>query len=297
MKIDHLIDQYIYYLRVEKGFSQNSIANYLFDITHFFEENEIDVQEISPDIIINYFIILMDLGISERTIARKRAALHSLINFLENEEILSNFEWDLIPNIKYKNKLPHVISIEEMDKLLNSIGNETPLEKRNRAIFEFLYATGARISEAVNLQLDDIIASEKLIKIRGKGDKERLVPIFDYAYDFLINYIQSSRIYFKKEENKNSYVFLNRYGNKISRVGIWKSLQKIILKSGLDLEISPHTFRHSFATHMLEGGANLRIIQELLGHKSINTTQIYVNIDVRYLIEEHRMHHPRNKIN
>ncbi len=297
MKIDHLIDQYIYYLRVEKGFSQNSIANYLFDITHFFEENKIDVQEISPDIIINYFIILMDLGISERTIARKRAALHSLINFLENEEILSNFEWDLIPNIKYKNKLPHVISIEEMDKLLNSIGNETPLEKRNRAIFEFLYATGARISEAVNLQLDDIIASEKLIKIRGKGNKERLVPIFDYAYDFLINYIQNSRIYFKKEENKNSYVFLNRYGNKISRVGIWKSLQKIILKSGLDIEISPHTFRHSFATHMLEGGANLRIIQELLGHKSINTTQIYVNIDVRYLIEEHRMHHPRNKIN
>ncbi len=297
MKIDHLIDQYIYYLRVEKGFSQNSIANYLFDITHFFEENKIDVQEISPDIIINYFIILMDLGISERTIARKRAALHSLINFLENEEILSYFEWDLIPNIKYKNKLPHVISIEEMDKLLNSIGNETPLEKRNRAIFEFLYATGARISEAVNLQLDDIIASEKLIKIRGKGNKERLVPIFDYTYDFLINYIQSSRIYFKKEENKNSYVFLNRYGNKISRVGIWKSLQKIILKSGLDIEISPHTFRHSFATHMLEGGANLRIIQELLGHKSINTTQIYVNIDVRYLIEEHRMHHPRNKIN
>ncbi len=297
MKIDHLIDQYIYYLRVEKGFSQNSIANYLFDITHFFEENKIDVQEISPDIIINYFIILMDLGISERTIARKRAALHSLINFLENEEILSYFEWDLIPNIKYKNKLPHVISIEEMDKLLNSIGNETPLEKRNRAIFEFLYATGARISEAVNLQLDDIIASEKLIKIRGKGNKERLVPIFDYAYDFLINYIQNSRIYFKKEENKNSYVFLNRYGNKISRVGIWKSLQKIILKSGLDIEISPHTFRHSFATHMLEGGANLRIIQELLGHKSINTTQIYVNIDVRYLIEEHRMHHPRNKIN
>ena len=297
MTIDHLIDQYIYFLRVEKGFSQNSIANYLFDITHFFVENEIEVQKISPELIINYFVNLLDLGISERTIARKRAAFHSLINFLENEDIISNFDWEAIPNVKYKNKLPHVISVDEMDKLLNSIGNETPLEMRNRAIFEFLYATGARISEAVNLEINDIIASEKLIRIKGKGNKERLVPIFDYAYDFMIKYIQKGRIYFKKENHKNSFIFLNRYGNKISRIGVWKNLQKIKLKSGLDLDISPHTFRHSFATHLLEGGANLRVIQELLGHKSINTTQIYVNVDVRYLIEEHRMHHPRNKIN
>ena len=297
MKIDHLVDQYIYYLRVEKGFSQNTIENYLFDIMHFFEEENSDVSEITPELITKYFVSLLDLGISERTIARKRASLHSLINFLENEEILVDFDWESIPNIKYANKLPKVISVEEMAQLLNSIGNSTPLQMRNRAIFEFLYATGARVSEAVNLEINDIIVSEKLIRIRGKGDKERLVPIFDYALDLLINYIQKSRIYLQNENRKNSYVFLNRDGNKISRVGVWKTLQKIKLKSGLDIEISPHTFRHSFATHLLEGGANLRIIQELLGHRSINTTQIYVNIDVRYLIEEHRMHHPRNKIN
>ena len=184
-----------------------------------------------------------------------------------------------------------------MDNLLCSIEDETPLGMRNRAIFEFLYATGARISEAVNLKLNDIITSEKLIRIKGKGNKERLVPIFDYAYDKLINYIKNGRIYFLKNENRNSFVFLNRYGNKISRIGVWKTLKKIKVESGLDIDVSPHTFRHSFATHLLEGGANLRIIQELLGHKSINTTQIYVNIDVRYLIEEHRMYHPRNKIN
>ncbi len=297
MKIDHLIDQYIYYLRVEKGFSQNSIANYLFDITNFFKENDLEVQSLSPEIITDYFADLLDIGISERTIARKRASFHSLINFLENEGILSEFDWEAIPNIKYKNELPNVISVEEMDKLLNSIGNESSIDKRNRAIFEFLYATGTRISEAVNLELNDIIASEKLVRIKGKGNKERLVPIFDYAYDFLIDYIQNGRIYLKNENKKNSFVFLNRYGNPISRIGVWKALQKINLKSGLNLNITPHTFRHSFATHLLEGGANLRVIQELLGHKSINTTQIYVNIDVRYLIEEHRMHHPRNKIN
>jgi integrase/recombinase XerD len=284
-------------LRVEKGFSQNSIANYLFDITHFFDENEIEIQQISAELIIDYFINLLDLGISERTIARKRAAFHSLINFLENENIISDFNWETIPNVKYKNKLPCVISIDEMDKFLSSIGNDTPLEMRNRAIFEFLYATGTRISELVNLELNDVLVSEKLIRIKGKGNKERLVPIFDYAFNILKNYIQNGRIYFSHKGEKNSFVFLNRYGNKISRVGVWKVLKKLVVKSGLAIQVSPHTFRHSFATHLLEGGADLRVIQELLGHQSINTTQIYMNVDVRYLIEEHRMYHPRNKIN
>ena len=179
-----------------------------------------------------------------------------------------------------------------MFKLLESIPTDNAQGLRNKAMLELMYASGLRISETIDLSIHDIFWEEQMVRVMGKGSKQRIVPVAEKSLDFMKKYNREGRPQLKKEKNTDHF-FLNRFGNKISRMGVWKIIDKLCTEAGIRKHVSPHTFRHSFATHLLEAGANLRVVQMLLGHVSINTTQIYTNIDRKFIIEEHRLHHPR----
>ena len=289
------LNSFKYYLTVEKGLSENTIESYLSDVNQYFENSQKNLRQTESSDVINYFVSLQEIGISFKTIARKRSSLKVFFGFLTEEGIESSVNFDDIPSVKTPSLLPDVIDIDEMLYFLEKLPLETALDYRNKAMFELMYATGLRISEMLNLRISDIMSGEKLIRVFGKGRKERYIPIADESLEWMSIYLSTHRRVLKKQV-RTDYVFLNRSGNKLSRMGVWKIIQNKMLAAGITKHVSPHTFRHSFATHLLQSGTNLRIVQALLGHSSINTTQIYTNIDIKYLIQEHRKHHPRNHL-
>ena len=250
------------------------------------------LERISNNDIIDYLVNLQEIGLQNSSIARKRSSIKMLFKFLEEEEIEVIVEIDKIPPIKYSQKLPDVLSLDEMFKLLDNIPTEKPTDMRNKAMLELMYASGLRISELINLSIHDIYWDEEVVRVLGKGSKQRDVPIAGKSLKFIHKYFHQARNELKKEKSTD-YLFLNRFGNKLSRMGVWKVIDKLSLQVGIKKHVSPHTFRHSFATHLLEAGANLRVVQMLLGHASINTTQIYTNIDRSFIIKEHKLYHPR----
>jgi integrase/recombinase XerD len=197
-----------------------------------------------------------------------------------------------IPSIHYDQKIPDVLSLNEMLKLLDSIPLESPLNWRSKAMLELMYASGLRISETINLTTHDIYWQEKVVRVLGKGRKQRIVPVAEKSLAFVHHYLHNFRPHLESI-HKNDFLFLNRLGDPLSRMGAWKIIDKLARQAGIKKKVSPHTFRHSFATHLVEAGANLRVVQLLLGHVSINTTQIYSNIDKKFIIKEHRLYHPR----
>jgi integrase/recombinase XerD len=199
---------------------------------------------------------------------------------------------DLVPRIKLGVQLPDVLTVEEMLQLLNSLPVKTPLEIRNKLMMELLYATGMRISELLNISLHDLNLTERVILVHGKGSKQRYVPYVDTLDELFAKYLKQSRPILLKLK-QSELLFLNNRGEKMSRMGFWKILRKAVLEANIKKEVTPHTFRHSFATHLLEGGVNLRIVQALLGHSSIDTTQIYTHIDMKRLVETYKEYHPR----
>ena len=286
------LNSFRYHLQVEKGLSSNSIESYLSDLKDMLEYIDIRIEDINDKQIIDYFISLQQLGLANSSIARKRSSLKALVKFLEEEEIQLSLDFSQIPNVKYSQKLPDVLSLNEMLKFLDGIDISTPLGARNKAMLELMYASGLRISEVIELNIHDIIWEEKLVRVMGKGSKQRLVPIAEESLKFISKYYNYDRVRILKEK-QNAVLFPNKFGNKLSRMGIWKIIDKQAKIVGLKKHISPHTMRHSFATHLLEAGANLRVVQMLLGHSSINTTQIYTNIDTRFIMKEHKLYHPR----
>lgn len=246
---------------------------------------------IAPDLV-SYFVTLQQIGLVNTSLARKRVAIKQFFLYLAKQDIETKVDFDLVPKIKVGQHLPDYLTVDEMFKLLDSLLLDTPLQIRNRAMLELLYATGLRISELLGLTIHDIIYPDKVILIRGKGSKQRYVPVLDNVLTLVAQYITQTRPVLLKFK-KNDFVFLNKDGGKMSRMGFWKILQAAVLAAGLNKDVTPHTFRHSFATHLLEAGVNLRIVQTLLGHASLNTTQIYTHVDTRYLVETHRMYHPR----
>jgi integrase/recombinase XerD len=287
-----LLNGFSYYLKVEKGLHSNTIESYKTDMKDLFLWLEKDAEWIVTGDIIDYFVALQELGLTRTSIARKRSSVKAFYAFLAEENIPFKLETDDLPKIKYEQKIPDVLSQKEMLKLLDSIHTETSLGSRNKAMLELLYASGIRISELLNLTIHDFYWQDAMVRVFGKGRKQRIVPIADKSLQFVRNYLHNSRDELKKEKHTD-IMFLNRSGNKLSRMGIWKIIQQYALEANLSKSISPHSFRHSFATHLLEAGANLRIVQMLLGHVSINTTQIYTNIDVGYIKKEHKKYHPR----
>lgn len=287
-----LLNSFLYHLKVEKGMAQNSIDAYKRDILGFLDDNPRDISSYVADDIIAYLLQLQQVGLVNTSIARKRVALGQFFKFLKENEISININLELIPRIKIGTHLPDYLTVEEMFTLLSSLGEATPLEIRNKLMMELLYATGMRISELLGLTLRDLNLQERLILVHGKGSKQRFVPYVDALDPLWEKYLKQSRLLILKFKTSD-FVFVNVRGEKLSRMGFWKILRQAVIAAGIKKDVTPHTFRHSFATHLLDAGVNLRIVQSLLGHASINTTQIYTHVDLRKMIQTHLLYHPR----
>lgn len=287
-----LINSFIFYIKTEKGLAENSVESYRSDLTDFFDYCKKDPCSATNDDIMEFFSTLKEIGMENSSLARKRSVFRSFFTFLMEEELDINVEPNEIPSIKFRHNIPDILSVHEMLHLLDSITLNNKLDYRNKAMLELMYATGIRISEMTNLKLNDIFWEEHIIRVFGKGRKERHIPVAEQSLKFVEIYSRSYRPLLIKGRDEQ-FVFLNVRGSKLSRMGFWKILRQLALSAGIKKHISPHTIRHSFATHLLEAGANLRIVQTLLGHSSINTTQIYTNIDLTHIKENHRLYHPR----
>jgi integrase/recombinase XerD len=286
------LNSFLYYLKVEKGMAENSVESYRRDMEDFLRYNPKAVTSFMASDVVSYFVTLQSIGLVNTSLARKRVAIKQFFLYLAKQEIDVKIDFEQVPKIKISQHLPDFLSVDEMFKLLDSLPIENPLQIRNKAMMELLYATGLRISELLGLTIHDIVYNDKVILVKGKGSKQRYVPVLDNVLELVAGYITKVRPILLKLK-KNDFIFLNNQGNKLSRMGFWKILQQSVINAGLKKEITPHTFRHSFATHLLEAGVNLRIVQSLLGHSSLNTTQIYTHVDTRYLVETHRLYHPR----
>lgn len=287
-----LLNNYLNYIKIEKGLTDNSVVSYKSDLINFISYYEEDITRITNDQVITYLLDLQDIGLVNSSIARKTSAIKNFFLYLIEDYQTINLNIEEIPSISYTRNLPDVISVEEMCKLLDNIDTTTTLGFRNKAMLELMYATGIRVSELLDTSTHDLLIDESNILIHGKGHKQRLLPIPDSTMEWLLQYTKVVRFKLKKDKLIDS-LFLNNRGGRLSRMGFWKILQKCALEAGINSHITPHTIRHSFATHLLEAGANLRIVQTLLGHSSLDTTQIYTNININYLIEEHKLYHPR----
>ena len=288
-----LINKFKFYIKVEKGLTENSVSAYISDIVNFgLFINDSDLKKVNAQMVIEFLNYLYKNKAEDTTVARKRSSLVNFYKFLFSDGLINEPIYEKFPAPKISLKLPDVLSIEEVESLINSVKTNDKYGLRNRAILEFLYSTGARISEMIELRISDILWEESLVRLFGKGRKERYVPISNIALEYCQKYLNDARNAFLKEKQSN-ILFLNRFGTKISRMGCWKVFNKYVNLSQIKSKVSPHTLRHSFATHLLQGGANLRVVQTLLGHISISTTQIYTNIDRKYLKEIHSLYHPR----
>lgn len=295
-KLALIIRKYQQYLRLEKALSPNTLDAYLTDLEkllHFLEGEEIDILDVTLDDLQRFSAGLHDIGIHPRSQARILSGIKSFFHFLVLADYLEGDPSELLEGPKIGFKLPEVLTVAEIDTIISTIDLSKPEGQRNRAILETLYSCGLRVSELCTLKLSDLYFEEGFIKVTGKGNKQRLVPISPRAIKE-IRYWLEDRKRWKIKPGFEDYVFLARWGNGISRIMIFHLIKELAEQAGITKNISPHTFRHSFATHLLEGGANLRAIQCMLGHESIATTEIYTHIDRHMLRSEIIEHHPRN---
>ena len=291
MTLNEASDLYFQYLRVEKGVSNETIINYAYDLKQFFEVlDKHSTEDLKSSDIQEFIRIQTQNMLSIPTILRRISSTKNFYLFLEKERIIS-FQIDTLEKPKGSKKLPVCISIEEVEALLNQPNLDKPEGQRDRAMLEVMYSSGLRISELLSLKAKQINFERGIVKIVGKGNKERIVPIGDYALEYLLKYMEDGR---RKNQNKNSdFLFLNRYGEPVSRVYFFKQVKKYAEQAGIRVEISPHTLRHCFATHMLENGAELRAVQEMLGHANIATTQIYTNISSKRILSAYDLYSKR----
>ena len=295
-KLALIIRKYQQYLRLEKALSPNTLDAYLTDLEkllHFLEGEEIDILDVTLDDLQHFSAGLHDIGIHPRSQARILSGIKSFFHFLVLADYLEGDPSELLEGPKIGFKLPEVLTVAEIDTIISTVDLSKPEGQRNRAILETLYSCGLRVSEPCTLKLSDLYFEEGFIKVTGKGNKQRLVPISPRAIKE-IRYWLEDRKRWKIKPGFEDYVFLARWGNGISRIMIFHLIKELAEQAGITKNISPHTFRHSFATHLLEGGANLRAIQCMLGHESIATTEIYTHIDRHMLRSEIIEHHPRN---
>ena len=286
------------YLRLERGLSENTGESYGYDITKFMDylQGRKSVVEVEADDLHEFVCCLQDLGVSVASQARIISGIKSFYKFLKLEGFIDKNPTTLLETPHRGRQLPTVLTVEEIDAVIECIDMSKPEGIRNRAIIETLYGCGLRVSELVDLRISNIYADEGYVVVIGKGDKQRLVPISQVALDLIEEYRVSERAALSIKQGEEDFVFLNRRGSRLSRVMIFYIIKDLCELAGIKKNVSPHTLRHSFATHLLEGGANLRAIQQMLGHESITTTEIYVHVDRSFLREEILNHHPRNII-
>ncbi|MCS6820571.1 MAG: site-specific tyrosine recombinase XerD [Microscillaceae bacterium] len=290
---------FLNYLKLECAFAANSLEAYQRDINHwiefiFLEKLNLCPKEVQSTHVSLFLAYLYDLGISANSAARMLSALKSFFNFLVMEGIIKQSPAELVERPKLARKLPDVLEVHEIEKIIAQIDLSTPEGIRNKAILEVLYSSGLRVSELVNLQLSNLYFDIGFIKIVGKGNKERFVPIGRDARNYTQIYIDTVRCFQNIKPKQEDYVFISKHGTKLSRQMVFLFLKDLVKKAQISKNISPHVFRHSFATHLIEGGADLRAVQDMLGHSSIITTQIYTHLDREYLKQTLERYHPRN---
>ena len=287
------------YLKLERSLSNNSIEAYVHDVALLQQYVELSALQVSPLAITSkhlqgFLQHINELGMSAYSQARILSGLKSFYKYLLFEELVEKDPTALIEGPKIGRKLPDTLSYPEIEKLLEAIDLSTPEGGRNRAMLEVLYSSGLRVSELVELKIPNVYFDVGFLRVIGKGNKERLVPIGRDALKFLKIYLEEIRVHVPLQKGFDSYAFLNRRGKKLTRVMIFTIIKNLAIKIGLKKTISPHTFRHSFATHLIEGGADLRAVQEMLGHESITTTEIYTHLDRDYLRQVIQEFHPRS---
>ena len=289
-------NSYKNYLRLEKSLSPNSIEAYMSDLdklTRFAKDERKDIKDLTYEDLQQFLAQLRDIGIHPRSQARILSGIRSFYRFLLLDDYISSDPTELIESPKIGMKLPEVLTVNEINRILDSIDLTTQEGQRNRAMLEVLYSCGLRVSELINLRYADIYPKEGFIRVEGKGGKQRLVPISEVALREIRNYLVD-RNHMTPKKGFEDILFLSKRGTSLSRIMVFNIIKQQTEIAGVHKNVSPHTFRHSFATHLLEGGANLRAIQEMLGHESITTTEIYTHIDREFLRKEILEHHPRN---
>jgi len=294
---ENFLQDFLNYLRIERNLAKNTQEAYLKDLTDFWlyllSQKIQSPDQVDHQVLTDYARLLKQRKMAETTVARHFSSLRAYYKFLVMEGHLSEDPTQFLDSPKLPASLPKILNVEDIELLLNSIATDSPLGLRDRAMFELMYAAGMRVSEVCNISLEKILLDENLILITGKGNKERVVPLGGIAKKWLVEYIEHARPALEKGYFNDGIVFLNNKGRPLQRKGVWFILKKLAEKAGLNKPVSPHTFRHSFATHLLEGGADLRMVQEMLGHVDISTTQIYTHLDSTYLKEVHSSFHPR----
>ncbi len=297
MKWHQALKDYQNYLRIERGLSENTIINYSLDIKkliQWLEENNISISPLKiEEKEVQEFIYQLAKKMNARSQSRIISGLKGFFNYLIFEDYRKTYPLELIESPKTGRKLPDTLSKEEINLLIESVDLSLPQGERNRAILETLYGCGLRVSELTGLKLSDLYFEEGFIQVTGKGNKQRFVPIAPITMKYITIYLSEIRVHQEIAKEFNDIVFLNRRGKKLTRAMIFTITKQLADKAGLRKTISPHTFRHSFATHLLENGADLRAIQQMLGHESITTTEIYMHVDRRHLSDVLLKYHPR----
>lgn len=295
--LGNYLTEFLDYLRAEKHLAHNTVISYGFDLrryTAFLAGRGLTTpDQVTVTDIRALLTELTQLGLATTSIGRQLAAIRMFHRYLVGERYCNHDPAEPIALPRQSQKIPQVLEISDLEQLLQQPEVSTVLGVRDRALLEFLYATGARVSEAIELGMDDLLLPQRLVRIFGKGQKERLVPIGEVAVTWLQEYFTHARPRLIRRQRTQDKVFVNARGGKLSRMGVWKILRGHLQAAGITKPASPHTIRHSFATHLLEGGADLRAVQEMLGHADLATTQIYTHLDRAYLKEVHRQFHPR----
>ena len=299
MNWDQHIKEFKNYLRLERSLSDNSVEAYVHDIVklkQFLELSNLSVGplEITPDHLQQFIEYINSLGMTPHSQARILSGIKAFYKYIMFDDLLEKNPADLIEGPKLGRKLPDTLSYHEIEQLFEAIDHSTPEGQRNRAMLEVLYSSGLRVSELIDLRLTNVMEDIGFLRVVGKGNKERLVPIGSDALKYLKIYTDEVRVHLKIAPGHENYAFLNRRGKKMTRVMVFTVIKQLVTKIGMKKNVSPHTFRHSFATHLIEGGADLRAVQEMLGHESITTTEIYTHLDRDYLRQVIQEFHPRS---
>jgi integrase/recombinase XerD len=291
------LEEFIRFLRVERNAAANTIDSYSLDLKRYLQflgqQGIRSASKVERRHIISFLTLLRDLGLTPRSISRNFSAVKAFHRFLISEELSGTDPTENVEAPKRSRRLPEVLNPNEIELILEQPNVHHVLGIRDRAILETLYATGIRVSELIGLKQTNVLPDQRIIRVFGKGSKERVVPIGRSALLWIRKYQDEARARLSKRGETNDILFLNSRGKKLSRMAIWKIVHQFSVSAGIKKEVHPHTFRHSFATHLLEGGADLRAVQEMLGHADISTTQVYTHIDREYLKEVHRTFHPR----
>ena len=295
--MEAFLKEYLSVLKLERNLSENTIASYKNDLTsliHFLEEKNInDFSDITVSQLTDFFKALTSYGLLNTSTARYFSSIKNFFMYLYSNGYLRDNPVERLSAPKLSKSLPVVLTVEEVDSILSGPIVNTKLGLRDKALLELLYACGTRVTELINLKVSDLFFKDEVIRVFGKGSKERVVPIGSSAIHWVNEYLLKSRPLLEKKSKSENILFLNNRSTKLSRMGIWKIIDKYAKEAGIKKEVHPHTFRHSFATHLLEGGADLRAVQEMLGHADISTTQIYTHIDRDYIKQVHKEFHPR----